>query len=128
MLFKSVLDSDITRRFGSLEVGDGNFVKEKIETWADLGHFLEKDSGYPAGSMKALLDLHPDTGHEQDQKLVPPIGSISDRRTFERVKMVQGDIEFNAAQRFTCQEFSKRSECFSYRFDAVLSWSTDRPA
>ncbi|OBT69082.1 hypothetical protein VE03_01420 [Pseudogymnoascus sp. 23342-1-I1] len=139
---KPALDGDFMRRFGSLQIRESQYVKvpilsgvvsseaatwipKKISTWEDLFQFLTDDCRYPPSVIEKLLAFYPTLEPQQSSPLVPPIGSFSDKDTFDRVKAVIGDIELNAAQRYTCQAFSSSAKCFSFIFDAVPTWSVD---
>ncbi|KAF9250349.1 hypothetical protein DTO013E5_246 [Penicillium roqueforti] len=134
------LDGNFVEGYGSLAITERRYVPvpilsgivsseaatwipPQISTWKDLAIFLTEDSGYPSSVSERLLSYYPESGVAET--LEPPIGSISDKDTFERVKTVIGDIEMNAAQRLVCESFSTSATCFNFIFNATPAWQRD---
>ena len=116
----------------SLSFGPFPFCHQYLDQFLEIIYLLNstltqrsltEDSGYPSSVIERLLSYYPESGVAEP--LEPPIGSISDKNTFERVKKVIGDIEMNAAQRLVCGSFSTSATCFNFIFNVTPAWQRD---
>lgn len=68
--------------------------------------------------MDKLLSFYEPDMVPDSSTLGPPIKPGPNQGVRERISMVLGDLEINAAQRLLCKAYSMSSACFSFRFDA----------
>jgi carboxylesterase type B len=71
------------------------------------------------------MSFYPPTG--SSETLHPPIKSITDLETYQRVEQLLGDLEITAAKRLMCGHYGLRSKCYSYRFDAGSTYDSGNP-
>lgn len=72
-----------------------------------------------------LMAIYPKPEPGPDDILDPPLRSVTSRAEFQRMESLLGDLEINAADRLLCETYSDSADCYSFRFDALVSSAVD---
>lgn len=72
-----------------------------------------------------LLKFYSPMAGDESKRLEPPIESITDWNLFDAIESVLGDLRINAAHQMLCEAFSRHTDCFSYKFDALAAFTHD---
>ncbi|KAI9742906.1 MAG: hypothetical protein M1818_003635 [Claussenomyces sp. TS43310] len=121
-----VMDGELLRHFGSLNLKASKIAKVPIisgvvlnegSTW--IPHNVSNWEEFRVYLIDKLLSFYPESMPQSDELFDPPLGSIMERRIFDRIEKVLGDLEINAAQSLACQASSRIATCYSYLFSAM---------